>query len=460
MESRPTSPIAARPSVLRLAGPLVVSFWMRSLFTFVDTIYAATLGDDAVAAIGLSIPFEFAMIAVWVGLSTGLTSVLSRAMGARQDARIAQVLAASRALVLGCVPLFVVLGTAAVLLADRIAPTPEVARPFAIYGGVLLVGSAFSMFWSVIPDSIVKAHHDTKATMWAGIWSNLINVALNTLFTFVFHWGIFGIAFSTVLGRFGGLAYALRKAAAHEAARKASWTDPVPGLEPHPYRAILALAVPSALAYTLMAIESAVVNGLLGGLGHATEALAAYAIQYRVLMFAVTPAIAAAVAMLPYTARRFGEGDLLGIRRGLREAHAAGAVYAVALLPVMWAAARPLAAWLTDAPLAEEFATFALRTVPFATLAALPFFLIRPAFEGMGRGQPGLVAAAIRYLLLTAPLVWAGREIAERAGYAGFAGVILGLLAASAVSSLLFLAWIGRALGKVESGGEVRAYSP
>ena len=67
--------------------PLVVSFWMRSLFTFVDTIYASTLGDAAVAAIGLSLPFEFLMIAVWVGLSTGLTSRLlagdGRAAGRR-----------------------------------------------------------------------------------------------------------------------------------------------------------------------------------------------------------------------------------------------------------------------------------------------------------------------------------------------------------------------------------------
>src|SRR4029079_13736701 len=80
------------PSILRMAAPLVVSFWMRSLFTFVDTIYASTLGDASVAAIGLSLPFEFVMIAVWVGLSTGLTSRLSRAMGAHQDAMIDQYL--------------------------------------------------------------------------------------------------------------------------------------------------------------------------------------------------------------------------------------------------------------------------------------------------------------------------------------------------------------------------------
>ena len=91
------------------------------------------------------------------------------------------------------------------------------------------------MFWSIIPDSIVKAHHDTRSTMWAGIWSNVINVVLNTIFTFVFHWGIFGIALSTVVGRFGGLVYAQRRARAHEAAREARGADLSPATDPAPY---------------------------------------------------------------------------------------------------------------------------------------------------------------------------------------------------------------------------------
>src|ERR1043165_9970507 len=98
------------PSILRMSAPLVVSFWMRSLFTFVDTIYASTLGDSSVAAIGLSLPFEFLMIAVWVGLSTVLASRLSRAMGAHQDAMVEQYLKAAWVLTLAIVPPFALLG--------------------------------------------------------------------------------------------------------------------------------------------------------------------------------------------------------------------------------------------------------------------------------------------------------------------------------------------------------------
>ena len=52
--------------------------------------------------------------------------------------------------------------------------------------------------------------------MWAGIASNITNVVLNTIFVFVFHWGVFGIALSTIIGRIAGLAYALVMAKRHE----------------------------------------------------------------------------------------------------------------------------------------------------------------------------------------------------------------------------------------------------
>src|SRR2546425_6866672 len=123
-------------SILRMSAPLVVSFWMRSLFTFVDTIYASTLGDPSVAAIGLSLPFEFLMIAIWVGLSTGLTSNLARAMGAGQGARIEQYLSASWRMVVSIVPFFAALGVGCWALSPLIAPAPLVARQFAIYGSV------------------------------------------------------------------------------------------------------------------------------------------------------------------------------------------------------------------------------------------------------------------------------------------------------------------------------------
>jgi Na+-driven multidrug efflux pump len=419
----------------------------------VDTVYAATIGDAAVAAIGLAVPFEFLMIALWVGLSTGLTSSLSRAMGSGEGEKIRQYQRACWVLTLVLAPLFIALGAVLWFAAPRLGLDEEVYRSFRIYGATLIGGSALTTFWSVIPDSVVKAHQDTRTTMWAGIWSNVLNLSLNTFFLFVLEWGIFGIALSTVLGRIGGLVYALVKAHGHETRRRAAGTHEKPGRDPHPYRAIFALAVPSSLTFILMAAETAVINTLLATGEHKTESLAAYSIFDRVFRLALQPVIAIAVAMLPFAALRFGNRDLKGIRRGIREGSVASVVYSIALVaPAVLLAAPLLAGWLAESPLTAEYAGTALRFVPLFCLTLIPFLLCRPVFEAMGRGGPGLAMAVLRYGVLTLPLAWVGMVAARSLGHAELYGLLIGILAASAVSSALFAGWTRSALRKAEGG--------
>jgi Na+-driven multidrug efflux pump len=443
-----------------MAAPLVLSFGMRSLFTFVDIAFASRLGDAAIAAVGgLSFPYEILMIACWVGVSTGLTSNLSQAMGKRQGARIEQILSVSRRIVWSLVPLFSAIAVYIYFGAYHMGLDPVLARQFSIYGGVLIGGSAFTAFWSIIPDSIVKAHHDTKSTMWAGIWSNLINVALNTLFLFVFHWGVFGIAFSTVLGRFGGLVYAMRKAARHEAARQASGLDTDPTLDPHPLLSFLSLALPSTMTYGLMAVETGLVNWLLARQPSATESIAAYGIYSRVLQFAAMPIIAAAVAVLPFVARRFGEGNIRAIRDGMRQILLVAVVYCIGLVtPVLLVGGPWLARALAESLLTAQLATVALALCPLACLAMVPFSLCRPAFEGLQRGRPGLTMAVFRYTVLTIPFAFAGMKAAHALGRPPLYGLLVGLIGASGLASAVFFIWMRRFLGDLEA--QERAAAP
>lgn len=229
--------------VLRLAAPLVVSFSMRAAFTMVDTVYAALIGDAAVAAIGLTVPFEFLMIAIWVGLLTGLTSALSRAFGARDEAAADRSMAAAWRLVLGAAAAFMALGATIWFAAPRLGLTPDVGRSFQLYGSVLGGGGALTTFWAVIPDSVVKAHHDMRSPMWAGIALNVLNLGFNTLFVFGLEWGIFGIALGAGLGKIGGLVYALRRARVHEERRWRTALVPAPAAGAAP-----AGAAPAAFA--------------------------------------------------------------------------------------------------------------------------------------------------------------------------------------------------------------------
>ncbi len=442
-------------TLMQMSAPLMVSFVMRAAFTFVDTAYAATIGDAAVAAIGLTVPFEFLMIAIWVGLSTGLTAALSRSMTSGEGQKIEQYLAAGWRMVWVISPLFFLFGLLIWVAAPQGSLNDEVFAGFRMYAAIMIGGSAFTSFWSVIPDSLVKAHQDTRATMWAGIISNVINVTLNTLFLFVFHWGLFGIALSTVIGRIGGLVYAIVRARQHEVTRLAAGEHNVPGLDPTPYRTQLNLAIPAGLTFTLSAVEMAMVNTMLSGLTHATASIAAYSIYNRVTMFAMNPLIAMSVAMLPFAGRLVGKKDWDGLRAGIRQALGIAVGYSVFLVtPLMVIIGPWLAGALAESPQTVEYTRFALYLVPIACLASVPFFLMRPVFEALGQGKPGLIMAATRALVLTVPLAWAGKLLAEALGQPGVYGMMIGLVIVGLISSAGFVVWLRKTLGIVISEDE------
>ncbi|MEZ6187441.1 MAG: MATE family efflux transporter [Planctomycetota bacterium] len=450
MNSSPQS-----PSLLGLAWPLIVSFTLRSLLTAVDLPYASRLEDPdaAIAAIGLAFPLEFTFIACWVGASAALTSYLSRAMGSKDPARLEQLLRTARRVVVVLAAAFALLAGACYLAAPHLPGVDDKVRAnFQIYAPILLLGAATVGFWSVLPDSLVKAHHDMKTTMLAGLTTGVTNLALNTLFVFGFGWGITGIAIATACGRLGGFIVSWTRCRTLEAERARAWAALPPEqlqhqpLE-HPLGALLKLGVPSALTYVLMASESLFANWILvhtAGEDAATANMAAYAIYHRAGLLFLMPVIAVSVAINPFVARAYGAGELERIGRGLRQGYLYAAAYGVAFaLPVCWFVGAPLAEFLSKGPETVQLATWGVRYgVPLAVISAGPLVLARPAFEAVQRGFPGLIMSALRYVVLAVPGGWIGVQLALSQGQPPLLGLVGGLILATALVSIAITVWL------------------
>jgi len=448
---------APRPplSLLGLAWPLIISFTLRSLLTAVDLPYASQLEDPdaAIAAIGLAFPLEFTFIACWVGASSALTSYLSRAMGERDAAKLEQLLRTARSIVVALAALFILGAGGCYAAAPYLDVAPAVRDNFRIYAPILLLGAATVGFWSILPDSLVKAHHDMKTTMLAGLTTGVTNLALNTLFVFGFGWGITGIAIATACGRFGGFLVSWLRCRTLEAARAAEWKDLPAPARPHaplerPLVALLALAVPSALTYVLMGSENLFANWVLlsyaADEAEATACVAAYAIYHRATLLFLMPVIAVAVAVNPFVARAYGGGQLDQIKRGLRQGYLYALAYGLVFaFPLCLLVGEPLAAFLSKAETTKDLAALAVRYgVPLGVLTAGPFLLARPAFEAVQRGAPGLIMSALRYVVLAVPCGLLGIQLAGSAGHPPLVGLIAGLVSATAVVSLLISGWL------------------
>ena len=445
--------------LLKLSAPLVVSFWLRSGFAWIDTIFAsllhdqqgADLGDASIAAIGLTLPLEFLLTAFWVGTSNGLTARLALAMGSGEGQKVEQLKRAAGLIICALGGIFLAVACFVWWSADRVGLDPVVAAQFRIYATVLMAGSAVTSFWSILPDSLVKAHHDTRSTMWAGLYSSLANIALNALFLFAFHLGIFGIALSTVIGRFAGLAYALYRANLHERARRTRADQQIQGLYSKPIRRILFLAVPSAITFVLMGFESMAVNGMLKDLPNSTSLLASWSIFDRSVRFLAMPLIAASVAMLPLAARLYGRGDCSSIAAELSTGIRAGFIYVVLVVtPLALLLGPRVGAALSGSQVTTDLVTQALFWLPMAVLGLMPFILSRSVFDGLQMPRPGLIAAAVRTVGLVIPLVWLGSRYYHLVGFNVIQGVCAGYMLGTFISGAGVYFWARRHLAKLD----------
>lgn len=448
-----------RSQLLALAAPLVVSFWFRASFAWADAAFASLLrdadgnsiGDASIAAIGLTQPFEFLQIALWVGASNGLTARLAAAMGAGEGAKVEQLKRAGLRIVLALIGFFLLLTVGLWFWIPTLALDPLVAQQFRIYACVIVAGGALTSFWSILPDSLVKAHHDTRSTMWAGIASSSLNVVLNAFFVFVLHWGMFGIAFSTVLGRLAGLVYALGRARMHEGARRARADQGGAALDPAPVRSILAIAVPSGVTYVLMAVETQFVNVLLARHEQATGLLAGWAIYARSVSFMAMPVIAAGVAMLPLAARLHGARDHAAVRREVGVGVRAATLYVVLLVtPLAFLLGPWVARALADAPETVTFAREALLWLPLGVAATAPFLLARAAWDGLTRPLPGLLAALARTFLVLLPLVWLALRHHAALGASPMQAAVAASCAATLLAAGSFWGWSHAAFRRLE----------
>jgi MATE family, multidrug efflux pump len=433
-------------SLIHLALPMVISFTFRFLFTLVDTIYAAAIKADdpeAVAAIGLFLPIQTIFIALWVGLSAGFTASLSQAFGQHDEARVVSLKRAMIRIHQAMVPILMPMAAVLWFIAPHLPDLePGLKDSFRTYATVLIAGMPIAGFLSIYPDSIVKAHHDTVSTMKAGLFSSVTNVILNTVFVFVFHWGLPGIAIATVLSRYPSFFYALYRARLLEGTRLAdlaAW-DKGPRQWPGPLRSILTLAGPAGFTYLLVFLEEAVVVWLLKGLEHNTVAIAAYGVYARLLSMVTMPAIATSVAVLPFVARLVPEGRtgevVRDLKRGLLGALGLSLCIAV---PVGWIFAEPIATFLVPEHVKEGGAAAInfLFLLPFAAVAVVPFLVLRPVFEAVQRPRLGVWITMAKSLLLSIPILTAGRYLAPACGLDPLLGILLGMALAVGLASLL-----------------------
>ena len=388
--------------IATLATPIIISITINMVFSLVDTIYAGILGDYAINAISYFIPLQFIFIAVYVGLGAAANVYFSRSLGAKNMDDLRSYYAA-----VNYVLRFFAAGVFVVLLAlwfgsEYLPLSKDVIVAFRTYSCVLVLSMLVFGLPSILFDSVLKAHKKMKQSMMAQVIGNIFNIGFNTLFLFVFHWGIFGIAFSTLISQavamgivyFFAMKFDDFKYVLH------SWAKPAKKY----IRNILNLSLLSSTRDFLISLEMLAVTFFLTKIGE--NAVGAYGILFRYATFAMVPIIGMFIVMGTLFGHDIGAKDYKSVKKDLIAANIVSlGVIVLFFVPVYAIFGDVLVGWVTRSEDIQQYALSVFAYIPLQYMILSPFLIFHAFAQAMHSKKLLIMIPLLRYLVLSVPIL-------------------------------------------------------
>ncbi len=187
---------------LRYAVPSVISLVVNSLYNMVDQVFIGQgVGYLGNAATNVIMPMTLILMAVAMMLGNGAASFMSLHLGKNEPEKAAQGIGNMVTLTVGSSALLLILFEIFLeplcwlfgARGDVMAYALDYGRIIVLGFPVFVIGVSFS--------NIIRADGRPKASMAGMLIGCATNMILDPIFIFVFHWGVKGAAWATIIGQ-------------------------------------------------------------------------------------------------------------------------------------------------------------------------------------------------------------------------------------------------------------------
>jgi putative MATE family efflux protein len=200
-------------SLRKFAFPLVLSFVIHNVYSWVDMYFVSRLGDNAIAAVGSTEQLLFLVFGVGIGFGIGSGIIVARRIGEKKYAAAAHTVSQSIVfgILLACIMgLIVYFGSGYVF--DYFDLKGEVRSMAETYVQSISIGIVFN-FTIFQVNSIIRSSGNTLFPMVILITANIFNAIISPVLIFglgpIPAMGIFGAGLGTSAAQFLGMLFAL-----------------------------------------------------------------------------------------------------------------------------------------------------------------------------------------------------------------------------------------------------------
>jgi putative MATE family efflux protein len=301
-------PIGA--ALVRLALPIMLGNVLQTGYQLVDAFWVGRLGAAAVAAVSVSFPVMFLVIAAGAGLGIAGATLSAQYMGAGRQDMVNHVAAQTMLMVALTSSVF---GVAGYVLAPHllrwIGVAPDVYDGALGFMRVSFFGIIFVFLYAMF-QALMRGVGQTKIPLLIVLGTVVLNCAIDPLLIFGWGWmpphGVMGAAIATLitqgLAALLGLAIFLRG----RHGIQLSWRSFRP--DPAYIRRAFLLGLPGTIELATRGLGPMALSFLATGFG--TLTIAAYGVGANILQFVTIPAMGLSMAVSTLVGQNIGAGNL------------------------------------------------------------------------------------------------------------------------------------------------------
>ncbi|MDR1956331.1 MAG: MATE family efflux transporter [Treponema sp.] len=422
--------------ILSFAAPLFIGNLFQQCYNMADTIIVGrTIGVDALAAVGCTGSINFLILGFVMGFTQGAGILTSQRFGAGDVPGIRRSFAASILLGAGLTLLMMLISILFARPLLRFLRTPpEILEAAYSYIVVIYWGIAAAVLFNLC-SNIMRAVGDSRTPLIFLVIACIINIILDFVFILVFHTGVAGAAYATVIAQLlaGILCIpVIRKKMPILCITREDWK----AITATELLTHLKVALPMGFQMSIIALGVITVQFALNQLG--ISAVAAFTASQKIDQFATMPMASFGAAMTTYAAQNYGAQKIDRIRKGLIQCSLISCSFSILMGILYFFAGDHFAAiFIGNEPETISLAHTYLRINGCFYLFLACLFIFRQTLQGLGDSLVPTIAGLMELVMRT----FAAIILAAHFGFVGicFAGPLAYIGACIPLSAAIVL---------------------
>ena len=310
----------SKKDLQKLIIPLIIEQLLGISVGMFDTIMISSLGESAVSGVSLVDMLNVLMINIFAALATGGAVICAYELGKikklmEQDTSVKNDFPGARS---AAKQLLIVLLVASILVAGlalffRVgllrlcfgAIEDDVMANALTYFVISAISYPFIAIYNGLA-ALFRTMGNSKITMIASFFMNLMNICGNALFIYVFNWGVAGAAWSTTISRFLGMLLLFVIISNKNREIYINLREKF-RLDFHVMKKILGIGIPGSLENSVFQLGRILVISMIAGFG--TAQVAANAVANNLDSLGCIPGQALGLAVVTVVGQCIGAGD-------------------------------------------------------------------------------------------------------------------------------------------------------